>query len=105
MYVYKTVFTATTLVKRTFELIPIMHVSHTMVKKSKVDMAELSAVPSELWSTHKYDVGLMKDATPLVIHPKSDFGPCMKQYPLKREALEGIKPVFDSLLQAGVIIP
>ena len=27
------------------------------------------------------------------------------QYPLKKEAAEGIKLVFDSLLRAGVIIP
>lgn len=47
----------------------------------------------------------MKGATPLNIHPKSDTWPCMKQNLLKREPFEGIKPVFDSLLQAGVIIP
>lgn len=76
-----------------------------MKQPAPVDMADLSQVPSVLWSSHKYDAGLMKSVTPLVIHPKSHFRPCMKQNLLKRETLEGIKPIFDSLLQAGVIIP
>lgn len=40
-----------------------------------------------------------------MITPKSDFRPCQKQYPLRKEAIEGITPVFNSLLKAGVIIP
>ncbi len=61
-------------------------------------------VPSELWAKHKHDVGLIKGCEPVVITPKSDYRPCQRQYPLKREAVLGIKPVFDSLLKEGVIV-
>ncbi|KAI3353880.1 hypothetical protein L3Q82_005095 [Scortum barcoo] len=32
-------------------------------------------------------------------------GPCKAQYPLKKEAINGITPVFESLKAAGVIVP
>ncbi|XP_060941493.1 protein NYNRIN-like [Limanda limanda] len=62
-------------------------------------------VPSCVWAEHKYDVGLIKGADPIVVIPKSSYRPCQNQYPLKKEAVEGIKPVFESLLRAGVIVP
>ncbi|KAL3999246.1 mannosyl-glycoprotein endo-beta-N-acetylglucosaminidase [Sarotherodon galilaeus] len=65
----------------------------------------LTEVPDGLWASSKYDVGLIKDCEPVVITPKSSFRPCQRQYPLKQEAIEGITPVFASLLKAGVIIP
>ncbi|TKS65903.1 putative nuclease HARBI1 [Collichthys lucidus] len=40
-----------------------------------------------------------------MITAKSDFRPCKQQYPLKQEAIDGITPVFNHLLQAGVIVP
>ncbi len=61
-------------------------------------------MPSELWSRHKYDVGLIKNCEPDVFTPKSDYRPCQCQYPLKREEVLGIKPVFDSLLKEGIIV-
>ncbi len=64
----------------------------------------LADVPSELWSRHKYDVGLIKNCEPVVITPKSDYRPCQHKYPLKREAVLGINPVFDSLLKEGIIV-
>ncbi len=54
---------------------------------------------------HKYDVGLIKGCEPVVITPKSDYRPCQSQYPLKKEALRGIQPVFESLLKERVIFP
>lgn len=65
----------------------------------------LAEIPSKLWAKHKYDVGLIKGCEPVVITPKSDYRPCQSQYPLKREALRGIQPVFESLLKEKVIIP
>uniref|UniRef100_A0A9J8CJW6 ribonuclease H n=1 Tax=Cyprinus carpio carpio TaxID=630221 RepID=A0A9J8CJW6_CYPCA len=65
----------------------------------------LAEVPSELWAKHKYDVGLIKGCEPVVITPKSDYRPCQQQYPLKAEAMLGIKPVFESLLKEGIIVP
>ncbi len=65
----------------------------------------LAEIPSKLWAKHKYDVGLIKGCEPVVINPKSDYRPCQSQYPLKKEALRGIEPVFQSLLKEKVIIP
>ncbi len=65
----------------------------------------LAEIPSKLWAKHKYDVGLIKGCEPVVITPKSDYRPCQSQYPLKKEALRGIQPVFESLLKERVIIP
>ncbi|KAI3364118.1 hypothetical protein L3Q82_010793, partial [Scortum barcoo] len=65
----------------------------------------LQEVPKTLWAVGKYDVGLIKDCEPVVITPKSDFRPCKAQYPLKKEAIDGITPVFESLKAAGVIVP
>ncbi len=65
----------------------------------------LAEIPSKLWAKHKYDVGLIKGCEPVVITPKSDYRPCQSQYPLKKEALRGIQPVFESLLKEKVIIP
>uniref|UniRef100_A0A8D0DCP1 ribonuclease H n=1 Tax=Sander lucioperca TaxID=283035 RepID=A0A8D0DCP1_SANLU len=49
--------------------------------------------------------GLIKNCQPVVIMPRSDFRPQKHQYPLKQEAIDGIRPVFNSLLTAGVIVP
>nr|XP_021323222.1 uncharacterized protein LOC110438058 [Danio rerio] len=65
----------------------------------------LAEIPSELWAKSKYDVGLIKGCDPVTIIAKSDYRPCQQQYPLKREAIEGITPVFESLLEQGVIVP
>lgn len=65
----------------------------------------LEEVPSELWAKHKYYVGLIKGCEPVVITPKSDYRPCQQQYPLKAEAILGIKPVSESLLKEGIIVP
>ncbi len=65
----------------------------------------LAEIPSKLWAKHKYDVGLIKGCEPVVITPKSDYRPCQSQCPLKKEALRGIEPVFQSLLKEKVIIP
>lgn len=42
---------------------------------------------------------------PVIIRPKTEYRPCVRQYPLKPDALEGIKPVIQDLITAGVIIP
>ncbi|XP_031734864.1 uncharacterized protein LOC116400902 [Anarrhichthys ocellatus] len=65
----------------------------------------LTSVPQTLWAALKYDVGLINNCQPVVITPRSDFRPHKHQYPLRQEAIDGITPVFDSLLKAGVIIP
>ncbi|MGL5583570.1 MAG: reverse transcriptase domain-containing protein, partial [Cetobacterium sp.] len=62
-------------------------------------------VPTKLWAVDKYDVGLIKSCDPVQITPKSSFRPKKPQYPVKSDALEGITPVFESLLKRGIIIP
>ena len=64
----------------------------------------LKEIPSKLWSTGPSDVGLVKSALPVQIRPKTEYRPCIKQYPLKKDALEGIQPVIEDLIKAGVII-
>lgn len=65
----------------------------------------LSLVPSPLWAANQYDVGLIKGAEPFVIAPKSNRRPKPWQYPLNPEATRGIRPLFESLRKAGVIVP
>uniref|UniRef100_A0A674NYE3 ribonuclease H n=1 Tax=Takifugu rubripes TaxID=31033 RepID=A0A674NYE3_TAKRU len=64
---------------------------------------KLKELPPELWSEGPADVGLIKGAEPVKIIPKSDYRPFQRQYPLKTDAQEGIVPIFNSLLKAGVI--
>lgn len=64
----------------------------------------LSTVPEELWSKGPTDVGLIKDILPVEIRPKTEYRPCVRQYPLKQDASEGIKPVIADLITAGVIV-
>lgn len=66
---------------------------------------ELAEVPHTLWDTHKYDVGLIKSAQPVSIRAKLYYRPNQPEYPLKPEAIQGIKPMFDSLLATGVTVP
>ncbi|KAK1784113.1 hypothetical protein P4O66_004143, partial [Electrophorus voltai] len=75
------------------------------LSKPEEEEEELKTVPAGLWAQGKNDVGLIKGCEPVHITPKSDYRPHQHQYPLKPEAVEGIRPVFQSLKQAGVIVP
>lgn len=46
-------------------------------------------------------VWLVKDSTPLAVHPKPEYRPCLKKYPIKQETIDGITPVFEALHEAG----
>uniref|UniRef100_A0A3B3H9G5 ribonuclease H n=1 Tax=Oryzias latipes TaxID=8090 RepID=A0A3B3H9G5_ORYLA len=61
-------------------------------------------IPETLWSAGPSDVGLIKDVAPVVITPKSGFRPYVRQYPLKPDAVAGIRPMIESFLKSGVII-
>ncbi len=41
----------------------------------------------------------------IVVQSKSDYRLCLKQYTLKKEAIDGITPVFESLLKSGIMVP
>ncbi|XP_058843901.1 uncharacterized protein LOC131697618 [Acipenser ruthenus] len=65
----------------------------------------LIGLPDSLWAKDKYDIGLMKGAEPLTVTPKSTHRPSRAQYPLSKEAQEGIAPVHASLVSKGAIVP
>ncbi|XP_025762589.1 uncharacterized protein LOC112846766 [Oreochromis niloticus] len=46
----------------------------------------------------------MTTASPVVIKPKTSFRPRVKQYPLKPDAVEGIKPVIEDMIKAGILV-
>lgn len=64
----------------------------------------LKEVPSELWSKGPSDVGLIKGAPPVEIRAKTEYRPCVRQYPLKPDAQDGIKPVIEDLIKAGILV-
>ncbi|XP_051242063.1 uncharacterized protein LOC127355326 [Dicentrarchus labrax] len=105
--IYKKPFHCTTNALRSVYLlsVPRSHCSQSFVSCPTDVSPALASLPDTLWAQGKYDVGLIKNCAPVKITPKSTFRPCKQQYPLKKEAIEGITPVFKSLLQAGVIIP
>ncbi|XP_043089997.1 uncharacterized protein LOC122340438 [Puntigrus tetrazona] len=79
--------------------------NHCFLTETEMEsIPALREVPKTVWASSKYDVGLIKNCDPIQIIPKSDYRPCKPQYPLKREAIEGIKPVFEALKKAGVIV-
>ncbi len=62
-------------------------------------------VPLELWSQHDTDVGLVKSANPIKIVLRSGTKmPKKMQYPLKPEAVQGIKKTIEGLVEAGVLV-
>ena len=59
----------------------------TIMTSLTVSDLKLADVPTKLWAKHKYDVGLMKNAAPLIVKPKSDYRPYRTQYPLNQRLL------------------
>ena len=64
----------------------------------------LDEVPKSLWSTGKNDVGLIKKAQPVVVRGKSDYRPNVKQYPLRQDARDGIRPLIADMLKGGILV-
>uniref|UniRef100_K7E587 Reverse transcriptase domain-containing protein n=1 Tax=Monodelphis domestica TaxID=13616 RepID=K7E587_MONDO len=62
-------------------------------------------IPESLLATSSSSVGLLKSAVPVQIKTKSSPPPSFPQYPLSKEAIEGITPVINSLIKQGIIIP
>uniref|UniRef100_A0A3Q3LJP8 ribonuclease H n=1 Tax=Mastacembelus armatus TaxID=205130 RepID=A0A3Q3LJP8_9TELE len=46
----------------------------------------------------------MTTAPEVIIKAKSDYRPRIKQYPLKPDALQGIRPVVQEMLDAGILV-
>ena len=84
-------------------LLPTEVRSQLLLTKDHEDL--LSQVPPHVWSAHKTDVGLVKSATPQQFQIKTGVHlPYQKQYPLRQEAINGIKPTIERLLEAGVLM-
>lgn len=65
----------------------------------------LESLPPTLWSQGNADVGLMKGVEPVIIRPKTEHRPKVRQYPLKPDAIEGIRSVITDLRSKGIIRP
>lgn len=66
-------------------------------------MQELRKLPDQVWSNGPTDVGLIKDLPPIKIETKSHPSIVQRQYPLSKEAIDGISPVIEDMLQAGIL--
>lgn len=69
------------------------------------DIPALQEVPETLWATSEYDVGLIKGCEPVVITQKRNYFPRTSRNQLKDKRYKNIAPFFESLREAGVIIP
>lgn len=79
--------------------------SMTQIEEEKIDDLLLQ-VPRELWSSSSSDIGKIKSATPIkVTVDNSKPLPNSRQYPLKPEALNGIRPIIQEFLEKRLIIP
>uniref|UniRef100_A0A670IS81 Gag-Pol polyprotein n=1 Tax=Podarcis muralis TaxID=64176 RepID=A0A670IS81_PODMU len=83
-----------------------------IVQESKADrqFPELpldleNELPPSLWGTESTSVGLLLSATPVKITYRSDLPfPCTKQYPLPKEAIEGLTPMIEDFLEKGILV-
>ena len=64
----------------------------------------LEQVPDIVWAKDEYDIGCMKGAKPVVVTPKSTYRPYKAQYPLSKDAEDGIAKVHASLVKQGAIV-
>lgn len=63
----------------------------------------LDQLPTDLWSKSPTDVGLIKNQDPIKVEIIKPARPNKPQYPLTQEAQEGIKPVIEDMLKAGIL--
>ena len=84
---------------------PEMVKSVSEMEEEETDDLLLQA-PRELYSTSSSDIGKIKLATPIkVTVNSSEHLPNIRQYPLKPEALNGIRPIVQEFLERGLVIP
>ncbi|XP_060126935.1 uncharacterized protein LOC132591616 [Zootoca vivipara] len=62
-------------------------------------------MPPWLWGTESTSVGLLKSAAPVRITYRTDVPfPCTKQYPLPKEAIDGLTPMIQDFLDQGILV-
>uniref|UniRef100_A0AAQ5XZ28 ribonuclease H n=1 Tax=Amphiprion ocellaris TaxID=80972 RepID=A0AAQ5XZ28_AMPOC len=64
---------------------------------------QLRKLPDQVWSNGPTDVGLIKDLPPIKIETKPHPSIIQRQYPLSKEAIDGISPVIEEMLKAGIL--
>lgn len=66
----------------------------------------LAKVSPSLWADHANQVGRIGSAQPvkICVNPAKPL-PRIRQYPLSKQAEDGIRPVITALLEQGVIVP
>ncbi|KAJ8342593.1 hypothetical protein SKAU_G00325210 [Synaphobranchus kaupii] len=90
---------------------PVRMEKHTLEVEAMMTLTEeqeeyLQDVPKELWAEGGHDIGLMRSAGQVKIQLKPGMmGPRVRQYPLNKDAEEGINTTIQELLKAGVIYP
>lgn len=91
---------------RETELVALLTQEYSDSDTSFLQEELLARVPPQLWSTHANEVGHMLSAEPvrIILNPAKPL-PRVPQYPISKEAEEGIKPVVSSLLEQGIIVP
>uniref|UniRef100_A0A8C7WQI3 ribonuclease H n=1 Tax=Oryzias sinensis TaxID=183150 RepID=A0A8C7WQI3_9TELE len=72
--------------------------SHSFICKSQGFLTQVRMMPSLVCGTC-----LIKDVAPVVITLKSGFRPYLRQYPLKLDAVAGIRLMIEAFLKSGVI--
>uniref|UniRef100_A0A5F8GG34 Gag-Pol polyprotein n=1 Tax=Monodelphis domestica TaxID=13616 RepID=A0A5F8GG34_MONDO len=90
--------------EETLNLLPVF-LSESQEAKEPPTFEIPTDIPESLWATSSTDVGLLKSAAPVQIKTKSSPPPCIPQYPLSKEAMEGITPIINSLIDQGIIFP
>nr|XP_034959492.1 uncharacterized protein LOC118079431 [Zootoca vivipara] len=62
-------------------------------------------MPPWLWGTESTSVGLLKSAAPVRITYRTDVPfPCTKQYPLPKEAIDGLTAMIQDFLDQGILV-
>mgnify|MGYP002804627847 CR=1 FL=1 len=65
---------------------------------------DLAKVPPQLWAKGPYDVGLINTAKPVKITLREGaILASAHQYPLSKEADEGIAPTIQALIDQGIL--
>lgn len=66
----------------------------------------LGQLPSSLWAKSSIDIGRTHSASPIKIQTDSSKSlPRINQYPISKEAIQGIKPISEDYKTRGLITP
>ena len=64
-------------------------------------LKELQKLPPHVWGWDPTEAGLLKSKKTISLWTRKDPAPSLKQYPLSHEAIEGVKPLIQSMDAKG----